>query len=64
MNPLLEVLVGFLGWGIGPSLGLYLQRTTQQRDAPEPGVEIETTTPVFERCKTIILTLCEILVLG
>jgi len=29
MNLFLEILVGLLGWGIGPSQGLYMHRTAQ-----------------------------------
>jgi hypothetical protein len=50
--------VGLLGWGIRPSQGLYLH-TEQHKDRKKrtqtsmPRVELEPTTPVFERAKTV-----------
>jgi hypothetical protein len=48
--------VGLLGWGISPSQGRYIHRTTQtqnkRRQTSKPWVGFESTIPVFERTKT------------
>jgi hypothetical protein len=56
LNP--KTVIGLLGRGHNPSQGLYLQhRTTRTQNksiqASMPRVGFETTTPVFERAKTV-----------